>query len=251
MSVDRLSIFGFLLAIIAILGGQYIEGGNVSALVDGPAALIVLGGTIGAVMLQSTPKIFSLAMKISWWVFVPPQSPLLPGLRKIINWSIIARKEGLLGLEEAADSEPDPFARKALNLLVDGGEPEIIRASLTIDFHTRENDHMMASKVFEAMGGYAPTMGIVGAVMGLIQVMSNLSDPGKLGPGIATAFVATIYGITSANLIFLPIANKVKTIVLGHSHYEEMMIEGIVAIAEGENPRMIESKLTGFAAGHQ
>ena len=247
--MDRISIFGFLLAVVAILGGQYIEGGSIAALGDGPAALIVFGGTLGAVMLQSESSTFFMALRISRWVFVPPKNPLLPGLRKIINWSIIARKEGLLGLEEAADTETDPFARKALNLLVDGGEPEIIRASLTVDFHTRENEHLMAAKVFEAMGGYAPTIGIVGAVMGLIQVMSNLSDPGKLGPGIATAFVATIYGVTSANLLFLPIANKVKTIILGHSHYEEMMIEGIVAIAEGENPRMIESKLTGYAAG--
>jgi len=247
--MDRLSIFGFLLAIIAILGGQYIEGGSISTLIDGPAALIVFGGTIGAVMLQSSSDTFFLAMRISKWVFIPPKSSLMPGLRKIINWSIIARKEGLLGLEEAADTEDDPFARKALNLLVDGGEPEVIRSSLTVDFHTRENEYIHASRVFEAMGGYAPTIGIVGAVMGLIQVMSNLSDPGKLGPGIATAFVATIYGVTSANLIFLPVANKIKTLVLEHSHYQEMIIEGIVAISEGENPRMIESKLTGFAAG--
>lgn len=247
--MDRLSIFGLFLALIAILGGQYIEGGSIRALADGPAALIVIGGTLGAVMLQSSTKTFLLAMRISSWMLIPPKSHLLPGLRKIINWSVIARKEGLLGLEEAADTEPDDFARKALNMLVDGGEPDVIRTSLTIDFHTRENEHLMAARVFEAMGGYAPTMGIVGAVMGLIQVMTNLSDPGKLGPGIATAFVATIYGITLANLLFLPIANKVKTIILRNSHYEEMIIEGIVAIAEGENPRLIESKLTGFAAG--
>ena len=224
------------------------EGGNVSALADGPAALIVIGGTFGAVMLQSSSHTFFLAIKISKWVFITPKNQLLLGLRKIINWSVIARKEGLLGLEEAADTEPDEFARKALNLLVDGGEPDAIRASLTVDFHTREYQHLMAARVYEAMGGYAPTIGIVGAVMGLIQVMSNLSDPGKLGPGIATAFVATIYGVTAANLVFLPIANKLKTIILRHSHYEEMIIEGIVAIAEGENPRTIESKLTGYAA---
>ncbi len=164
--MDRLSIFGSLLALIAILGGQYIEGGSISTLVDGPAALIVFGGTIGAVMLQSSSDTFFLALRISKWVFIPPKSPLMPGLRKIINWSIIARKEGLLGLEEAADTEDDPFARKALNLLVDGGEPEIIRSSLTVDFHTRENKHIHAARVFEAMGGYAPTIGIVGAVMG-------------------------------------------------------------------------------------
>ena len=246
--IDILSILGLVVGIAAILVGQYLEGGHIGQLLNGPAILIVLGGTLGAVMLQSSSKIFLLAMKLSVWVFYPPKSKLLPGLRKIINWSIIARKEGLLGLEEAADTEPDAFAKKALNLLVDGGEPEIIRASLTVDFHTREYEYLSAAKVYEAMGGYAPTIGIVGAVMGLIQVMSNLSDPAKLGPGIATAFVATIYGVTLANLIFLPVANKVKNIILSHSHYEEMVIEGIVAIAEGENPRMIENKLTGFAA---
>lgn len=246
--MDRLSIVGFSLALIAILGGQYIEGGSVSALMDGPAALIVFGGTIGAVMLQSSYQTFSLAMKLSIWVFKPPKDNMLAGVRKVINWSVIARKEGLLGLEEAADTEPEPFASKALNLLVDGGEPDVIRSSLTVDLQAREYEHIMASRVFEAMGGYAPTIGIVGAVMGLIQVMSNLSDPDKLGPGIATAFVATIYGVTSANLLFLPVANKIKTLVHRHSHYDEMLVEGIVAIAEGENPRLIEGKLMGYVA---
>jgi len=246
--LDRLSIVGFSLALIAILGGQYIEGGSVSALMDGPAALIVFGGTIGAVMLQSSYQTFSLAMKLSIWVFKPPKDNMLAGVRKVINWSVIARKEGLLGLEEAADTEPEPFASKALNLLVDGGEPDVIRSSLTVDLQAREYEHIMASRVFEAMGGYAPTIGIVGAVMGLIQVMSNLSDPDKLGPGIATAFVATIYGVTSANLLFLPVANKIKTLVHRHSHYDEMLVEGIVAIAEGENPRLIEGKLMGYVA---
>ncbi|RLA03076.1 MAG: flagellar motor protein, partial [Gammaproteobacteria bacterium] len=148
---------------IAILGGQYIEGGTISTLIDGPAALIVFGGTIGAVMLQSSSNTFGLAMKLSLWIFYPPKNPMLPGLRKVMNWSVIARKEGLLGLEEGADTETDPFAKKALNLLVDGGEPEVIRSALTVDYQTREYDQLMAAKVFEAMGGYAPTIGIVGA----------------------------------------------------------------------------------------
>lgn len=244
--MDRLSIIGFSLALIAILGGQYIEGGSLGALWDAPAALIVFGGTIGAVMLQSSYQTFSLAMKLTIWVIKPPVDNMMAGVRKVINWSVIARKEGLLGLEEAADNETDPFTSKALNLLVDGGEPDVIRSSLTVDMHAREYEHVMASRVYEAMGGYAPTIGIVGAVMGLIQVMSNLSDPDKLGPGIATAFVATIYGVTSANLLFLPIANKIKQLVHRHSHYEEMLIEGVVAIAEGENPRLIEGKLMGY-----
>ena len=219
--MDRLSIIGLSLALIAILGGQYIEGGSLSGLMDAPAALIVFGGTFGAVMLQSSYKSFSLAMKLSIWVFRPPVDNMLAGVRKVINWSAIARKEGLLGLEEVADTESDPFTAKALNLLVDGGEPDVIRSSLTVDMHAREYEHVMASRVFEAMGGYAPTIGIVGAVIGLIQVMGNLSDPSKLGPGIATAFVATIYGVTSPNLLFLPIANKIKQLVHRHSHYEE------------------------------
>ena len=236
------------MALIAILGGQYIEGGSVSSLVDGPAALIVLGGTLGAVMLQTPLEEFKRAMAISRWVFFPPADKRLPGLRKLINWSIIARKEGLLGLEESADTEDDEFTRKAINLLVDGGEPDNIRSSMNVDLHTRESRDIMAARVFEAMGGYAPTLGIVGAVMGLIQVMSKLEDPSALGPGIATAFVATIYGITLANLVFLPIANKIKTITIKQSSYEEMIIEGVVAIAEGENPRMIENRLTGYVA---
>jgi chemotaxis protein MotA len=244
--VDRLSIFGFLLALIAIFGGQYIEGGSISTLIDGPAALIVMGGTLGAVMLQTPISDFQRAMIISRWIFFPPKDNTLPGLRKLINWSIIARKEGLLGLEEIADVEEDEFSRKAINLLVDGGEPEAIRASLTVDIQVREQRDILAAKVFEAMGGYAPTIGIVGAVMGLIQVMSKLEDPAALGPGIATAFVATIYGITSANLVFLPIANKIKTLTYRQSSYEEMILDGIVAIAEGENPRVIETKLTGY-----
>lgn len=244
--MDRLSIIGASLALFAILGGQYMEGGSLTTLMDGPAALIVFGGTLGAVMLQSSYQTFTLAMRLSLWVFKPPTDNMLAGVRKIINWAVIARKEGLLGLEEAADTETEAFTRKALNMLVDGGEPEIIRSSLMVDMHAREYDRIMASRVFEAMGGYAPTIGIVGAVMGLIQVMSNLSDPDKLGPGIATAFVATIYGVTSANLIFLPVANKIKQIVHRHTHYEEMLVEGVVSIAEGENPRVIESRLMGY-----
>ena len=244
--MDRLSLIGITLALIAIFGGQYIEGGNISGLMDAPAALIVFGGTIGAVMLQSSSKSFLLALRLTSWVFKPPVDNMMAGVRKVINWSVVARKEGLLGLEEAADTEVDPFTNKALNLLVDGGEPDVIRSSLTVDMHAREYEHIMASRVFEAMGGYAPTIGIIGAVMGLIQVMSNLSDPDKLGPGIATAFVATIYGVASANLIFLPVANKIKQLVHRHTHYEEMLIEGIVAIAEGENPRLIEGKLMGY-----
>jgi chemotaxis protein MotA len=133
-----------------------------------------------------------------------------------------------------------------MQLLVDGSEPEAIRATLEVELDNREQHDMLAAKVFEAMGGYAPTIGIIGAVMGLIHVMQNLADPGRLGSGIATAFVATIYGVGLANLFLLPFGSKMKTLAMRKSQYQEMVIEGIVAIAEGENPRNIESRLQGY-----
>jgi chemotaxis protein MotA len=157
-----------------------------------------------------------------------------------------ARKEGLLGLESVADLERDDYARKGLQLLVDGAEPEAIRSILEVDLYNQEGRDIQAAKVFESMGGYAPTIGIIGAVMGLIHVMGNLADPSKLGSGIAVAFVATIYGVGFANLLLLPIASKIKAVALRQSRYREMLLEGILSIAEGENPRSIELKLQGF-----
>ena len=167
-------------------------------------------------------------------------------IKKILNWSTLARKEGLLGLESMVSKEKDTFAKKGLQLLVDGNEPEVIRECLEVELMTKETLDLQAAKVYDALGGYCPTFGIIGAVMGLIHVMQNLSDPKLLGAGIATAFVATIYGVGLANLLFLPIASKLKTNVQSNSHAREMLAEGIVAIAEGENPRNIELKLTGF-----
>lgn len=158
----------------------------------------------------------------------------------------MARKDGLLGLESVADAEPDPYARKGLQLLVDGAEPENIRSVLEVDFYTQEDRDLQAAKIYESMGGYAPTVGIIGAVMGLIHVMGNLADPSQLGTGIAVAFVATIYGVAIANLILLPLAGKIKTVVLRQSRYREMILEGLLSIADGENPRSIELKLQGF-----
>ncbi|MFV3406078.1 MULTISPECIES: flagellar motor protein [Pseudomonas] len=244
--MDVLSLIGLILAFIAIVGGNFIEGGHVGALVNGPAALIVLGGTLAAALLQSPLPAFKRALQIVGWIFFPPRVDLAGGIDRVVNWSLTARKEGLLGLEGVADAEPDPYARKGLQLLVDGAEPESIRSILEVDFLTQENRDIQAAKVFESMGGYAPTIGIIGAVMGLIHVMGNLADPTQLGSGIAVAFVATIYGVASANLILLPVANKLKAITLRQSRYREMLLEGLLSIAEGENPRSIELKLQGF-----
>ncbi len=244
--MDILSLVGLVIGIAAILFGQYLEGGHVTTLLNGPALLIVIGGTLGAVMLQSTLSVFLRAMRMLFWALVTPRLNFEEGIDKIINWSNIARKEGLLGLENVEGHEQDPFTAKGLQLLIDGSEPEIIRRILDVDITTRERFDMQAARVFESMGGYAPTIGIIGAVLGLIQVMGNLSDPSKLGAGIAVAFVATIYGVGSANLLFLPIANKLKNIVHNQSAYQDMIVEGMTSIAEGENPRNIETKLLGF-----
>jgi chemotaxis protein MotA len=215
-------------------------------LLNGPAALIVLGGTLAACLLQTPMSAFKRAIQIFRWILFPPRIDLPAGIDRVVSWSLTARKEGLLGLETVADSEPEAYSRKGLQLLVDGVEPEAIRSILEVDFLTQESRDIQAAKVFESMGGYAPTVGIIGAVMGLIHVMGNLADPNQLGSGIAVAFVATIYGVASANLILLPVANKLKAIAIRQSRYREMLLEGLLSIAEGENPRSIELKLQGF-----
>ncbi len=237
---------GILLAIVAILGGNILEGGHMSSLVQLTAFVIVAGGTLGAVMVQTPIATFVRSMKIAVWVFVPVKLQPEEAAEKIVNWSNIARREGLLGLEAIAEEEPDQFARKGLQLLVDGSEPEVIRSILEVEIDAREHQDIQAARVFDGMGGYSPTIGIIGAVMGLIHVMNNLADPSKLGGGIATAFVATIYGVGFANLLFLPMANKLKSQVHSQTRFREMIVEGVISIAEGENPRNIETKLQGY-----
>jgi chemotaxis protein MotA len=244
--MDVLSLIGVVLALVAIMGGNYLEGGHVGALLNGPAALIVIGGTLGAVFLQTPMSVLKRATAVVHWIFFPPRIDLPGGIDRVVSWSLIARKEGLLGLESVAEAEFDAYARKGLQLLVDGAEPVSIRSILEVDFLTQEDRDIQAAKVFESMGGYSPTIGIIGAVMGLIHVMGNLADPSMLGSGIAVAFVATIYGVGLANLLLLPVANKLKAIAGRQSRYREMLLEGILAIAEGENPRSIELKLQGF-----
>lgn len=244
--MDMLTIVGLTMAFGAILGGNYLEGGHIDSLMSFTAFVIVGGGTVGALMIQVQMSVFMRAMIMVGWIFFPPK--LAPGeaIEKIVNWSNIARKEGLLGLEAVSESESDQFARKGLQLLVDGSEPEAIRGILEVEVDTKEHTDTQAAKVWEGMGGYSPTIGIIGAVMGLIHVMNNLADPSKLGGGIAVAFIATIYGVGLANLLFLPMASKLKEIIHHQSKFKEMIIEGVIAIAEGENPRNIETKLQGY-----
>ncbi len=244
--MDILTLLGLLLGFGAIIGGNFLEGGHIDSLIQMTALLIVGGGTVGAVLIQTPVPVFMRSLKMFVWVFVPPKVEQKAAVEKIISWSNIARKEGLLGLESLVESETDPFARKGLQLLVDGSEPDAIRSILEVELDVKEHMDTQAAKVYDGYGGYSPTIGIIGAVMGLIHVMSNLADPSKLGSGIAVAFVATIYGIGLANLVFLPVGNKLKAIVYGQTQFREMVIEGIISIAEGENPRNIETKLDGY-----
>lgn len=246
--MDRISIAGLLLGLVAILGGQVLEGGSIGSLVQPTAFLIVVGGTLGAVMLQSPLPVFLNGMRMAKWVFVPPVIDPERLIKQIEQWSNIARKEGLLALENQITNLKEPFRAKGLQLLVDGAEPDRLRDVLEVEISAWEASQKMAAKVWEAAGGYSPTIGILGAVMGLIHVMENLSDPSKLGAGIAVAFVATIYGVGAANLVFLPVAKKLLANISRLVILREMLVDGLVGIANGDNPRIIESRMRGYLA---
>lgn len=244
--MDKISVAGVLVGLVAVLGGQILEGGHVDSLLQGTAFLIVVGGTLGAVMLQSPLPVFIQGMKMGVWVFRPPRFAPEEIISQVAGWSQIARREGLLALEALVHQLRDPFAVKGMQLLVDGAEPERLREVLETEIATYEERMRLSARVWEAAGGYAPTIGILGAVMGLIHVMENLSDPNKLGGGIAVAFVATIYGVGSANLFFLPVAKKLLAHVAHLVRMREMLVDGLVGIANGENPRIIENRLQGY-----
>lgn len=244
--MDILTIVGIFLGLLAILVGNYLDGGHLSSLLNFPALLIVLGGTFGAVCVQTPLPVVKRTIKLSSWILFPPVLQLEKDITRIVSWSVTARQEGLLGLEKMIEKEKNSFCQKGLQLLVDGSEPEALRNLLENDIHLMEVRNTDAAKVFESMGGYSPTIGIIGAVLGLIHVMNNLADPAMLGAGIATAFVATIYGVGAANLLFLPCAVKIKATTKSQIQYYEMIMEGLCAISEGENPRSIELRLRSY-----
>lgn len=245
-TMDLLTIIGVILGFAALIGGNFLEGGSWLSLVNGPAALIVVGGTLGAAILQTPLNGLKRAMGLFSWIVKPPHLKFKKAIKQVVSWSMAARKQGLLGLESISEKEQDRFARKGLQLLVDGSEPDVIRHVLETDLIVSEQRDHEAVQFYESMGGYAPTIGIIGAVIGLIHVMQHLADPSQLGPGIAVAFVATIYGVALANLLLLPIANKLKACIKEQSQYRELIIEGIISIADGENPKAIEMKLSGY-----
>ena len=244
--MDRLSLIGVVLALGALTGGSVLKGAGLSSLWSPAAFVIVVLGTVAAILVQTPMPTFKRAMAIVRWVFQPPAQEREAVVRQIVEWSAIARKQGLLALEQQVEAQPDPFLKKGLQMVVDGVEPEAIRQMLEIELHGQGQRDLAAAKVFEGAGIYSPTLGIIGAVLGLIAVMKNLADPSKLGHGIAAAFTATIYGIGLANLFLLPMASKLKGVVHGQTAEREMIVEGLIAIAQGENPRNIETRLNGF-----
>lgn len=246
LPIDITTFAGIIIAIGAIIGGQVLEGGHVGTLMQLTAFIIVIGGTMGAVLIQYSLPVFMLGLKLISWAFMPPRVVLEEIIEQITGWGNTARRGGLLSLEPILVEMQDPFMKKGLQMLVDGAEPEKLREAMEVEMDAYDEHYRLSAKVWESAGGYSPTIGILGAVMGLIHVMENLSDPSKLGAGIAVAFVATIYGVGSANLFFLPVSNKIKSVIGREMVKRQMVVDGLVSIANGENPRLIDTKLRGF-----
>jgi chemotaxis protein MotA len=244
--MDIASIAGIVLAFVGILGGMMIEGGNPMEIVKPTAAMIVIGGTAGACMLQFPMSIFLAACKSLTKVFLHKGHDGEAVLKQMVEFAYKARKSGIVSLDADVSGIKDPFLKQALMLAVDGTEPSEVRKIMELELGNKSEIEERIPAVFEAAGGYSPTVGIIGAVMGLIQVMKNLSDIDEVGRGIATAFVATIYGVAIANLICLPAAAKLKFRHREEVMLKEMMLEGVISILEGMNPRMIETKLRTF-----
>lgn len=244
--MDKISILGLLIGVLSIVGGQIIDGGHIASIAQPTALLIVVGGTLGAVMLQSPYTTFMRGIRMLHWIYYPPVINYEALIQQVFLWSQISRRDGLLALESVTYQLTDSFSRKGLNLLVDGTDPERLREVLEVEINAFEDEMKLSAKIWEAAGGYSPTIGILGAVLGLIHVMENLGDPTKLGSGIAVAFVATVYGVGLANLVFIPISHKLKMHIGRILVQREMLVDGLVGIANGDNPRLIENRLKGY-----
>jgi len=244
--MDIASIGGIVLAIVGILAGMMIEGGSIAQITQPTAALIVVGGTTGAVMLQFPLKTFLAALKQAMKIFISGGADGDEVLKQLVQFANKARKSGIVSLDQDLSSASDPFLKQALMLAIDGTEPNEVRKIMQMELDNKAEMEEKIPQVFEAAGGYSPTVGIIGAVLGLIQVMQHLDNINEVGRGIAVAFVATIYGVALANLICLPAAGKLKIRHREQQMVKEMMLEGVISILEGMNPRMMETKLKTF-----
>jgi chemotaxis protein MotA len=246
--VDKSTIGGLILAAAGILGGLLIEGGSLTQVMQPTAAMIVFGGTFGAVMVQFPLSIVLAAAKRLGNVFFEPVRNPSAVIDEMLRYAHKARREGIVSLDNDIPSVTDPFLKKSLMLAVDGTEAQELRGMMELEMDNLSEREEKIPQVFESAGGFAPTIGIIGAVLGLIQVMQHLDKIDEVGRGIAVAFVATIYGVASANILFLPSAGKLKIRIREEQVTRQMMLEGVVSILEGMNPRMLENKLMGFLA---
>jgi chemotaxis protein MotA len=244
--IDKASILGFLVAILGILAGLLMEGGHLAQILQPTAALIVFGGTLGAVLLQFPLATVVAAFRSLMHVFAAPHTQDSQLIGQLVSFAYKARREGLVSLDADLEGIQDPFLKQTLTLAVDGAEPAELRNIMRVSLDSAVENEERLPAVFESAGGFSPTIGILGAVLGLIQVMQHLDDIHQVGRGIAVAFVATIYGVGIANLFFLPFAGNMRIRIREGHRRREMQLEGVISILEGINPRMLEIKLAGF-----
>jgi len=244
--MNKLGLFGFVIIIISILFAQSYHGSSIAGLFDLPAFFIVFGGTVGAIFVQTSSKQLFHALTLLPKIFTAPNLSLREQSLKIQAWSQHSRQHGLLSLEQIAGEQLDPFTKKGLSMLIDGSEQMILQDVLQQDIDLESEHHERSAQIYESMGGYSPTIGIIGAVLGLIQAMSYLDQPEKLGAGIAVAFLATLYGVGFANFIYLPIANKIRLQYQFIALYKEMTLIGLLSIAHGDNSLLLKRRLHGY-----
>lgn len=248
--MDWASVAGICLALAGLFIGHGLDGGKLASLVQPAAFAIVVIGTFGAVLLQTEAPTFVRGLRMLRWVFQPPPSQREVLARDIAKWSTLARRDGMLSLESFMQVTPDKFIKKGLRLMIDGIDPDKLRGLLETEVTAYEFGQRQAVKIWEAAAGYAPTIGILGAVLGLIHVMENLSDPSKLGAGIAVAFVSTVYGVGLANLFFYPVANKLKGIVAETVTQYEILTDVFFDLASGDHSRVIDERVASLLSRH-
>jgi chemotaxis protein MotA len=246
--VDKASWGGVVLALGGVIGGLLLEGGRLAQVLQPTAALIVFGGTLGAVLLQFPLPVVLSALRQLVHVFIEPKRNPQETIRELVRYAYQARREGIVSLDSELEKIREPFLKKSLMLAVDGTEPQELRNMMELELDNHAEHEEEIPQVFESAGGFSPTIGIIGAVLGLIQVMQHLDKIDEVGRGIAVAFVATIYGVGAANLFFLPAAGKLRIRIREVQTIREMTLEGVISILEGMNPRMLETKLFGFLA---
>jgi chemotaxis protein MotA len=235
-------------AIAGLLMGAMMDGTQIPAFINIPAMLIVFGGTLGVTMAGTSMVQMKLIPKLYKLAFSPPEYKLRERVALLVRFAEMARREGLLALDDELQNVEDEFTRKGMQLVVDGTDPELVGTILEIELEAMAARHAKGAQPFEKAGGFAPTLGITGTVMGLVHVLENLSQPSTLGPAISSAFIATLYGVGSANVVFLPVANKLKFLSALEQELGYLTIEGILAIQAGDNPRVVESKLLSYVA---